>query len=227
MFMKTRSSKTTLTKGERQRLLGLLTPEQRVVIQNHVRFQRTSLFANQNLLGESTNWEFMEYHFNDNYDTNQGPQLFCDCGRRLKHQYILRNLNSGKTLKLGINHFADHTDIPEKVMKQLQNEIHHLDFGLDETLRRFRRGVKLNPELEAWLLKEKPEQFDKYAFDYAKVALPLTVEDTQLVRNEFAKHERQLKKASEPVKPRTRRTKKVKKAENKAKVDMYLKAFDW
>lgn len=224
---KEQTKKTVLSKEERQRIWQLLTPAQQAVLNEHVRYRQTSLFTNSNLLGESTDWEFVAYQLNENYDNVQGEQLFCDCGRRLKHQYMLQNQTSGKMLKLGISHFADHAQIPEPIMRQLQTQIHQLNFGLDETLRRYRRGVKLNPAVKAWLLAQDTHNYAPFTQEYVAVDLPLTVEDTYAIRNTFARFERQQLKAQQPVVKRTRRTKKVKQAENQAKVDLYLKAFDW
>lgn len=221
------TKKTVLSKEERQRIWQLLTPAQQAVLNEHVRYRQTSLFTNSNLLGESTDWEFVAYNLNENYDSHDGEQLFCDCGRRLKHQYILQNQSSGKVLKLGISHFADHAQIPEPIMRQLQTQIHQLNFGLDETLRRYRRGVRLNANVKAWLLTQKTHRYTPFTREYAEVDLPLTVEDTYAIRNAFARYERHQVKAQQPVVKRTRRTKKVKKAENQAKLNLYLKAFDW
>ncbi|MCM2436820.1 hypothetical protein [Periweissella beninensis] len=56
--------------------------------------------------------------------------------------------------------------------------------------------------------------------------LQFTVADTQLVRQAFAKYERQQQKASNPNQ-RPRQTKKQKRIQNQATVKLYLKAFDW
>ena len=131
-----KTKKVALTRERRQETWHNLTPEQQAVLKQHIRYQHTSLFVDQNLVGHGKNWEFVAYNYNDNYDSNSGPQLYCDCGRRLKHQYVLQN-EDGKLIKLGITHFADHIGIPEAVMRQLQTQIHHLDFGLDELLHVF------------------------------------------------------------------------------------------
>lgn len=221
------TKKTVLDRQTRQAIWQQLTYEQQQVLNNHVRFWQTSLFMNQNLLGESTDWEFQAYQLNENYDQPTLPQLFCDCGRRLKHQYVLVNQVSGKVIKLGISHFADHAQIPEPVMRQLQSQIHQLNFGLDETLRRVRRGVRLKPEVKEWLLTQDARNYSHFVFDYAKVDLPLTVEDTAIVRSGYGKFTREQAKLTNPPVKKIRRTKKVKRTENKAKVDLYLKAFDW
>lgn len=225
--MQKKTKKTVFTKETRQEIWQQLTPRQQKVLNEHVRYRQTSLFTNHNLLGEVTDWIFVAYHLNVNYDDLTQTQLYCDCGRRLKHQYWLKNKTSGKVLRLGINHFADHANIPEQVMHQLQMQIHQLNFGLDETLRRYRRGVKLNPEIKTWLLQQNAKDYSPFVMDYAQVNLPLSIEDTQLVRSAFGKYQRAQNKLMTPQTKRTRRTKKVKRAENQAKVDLYLKAFDW
>lgn len=223
---KKKTNKTILSKAERTRLWALLTLEQRQVLQEHLRYQHASLFTNNNLLGKATDWQFVEYRYNDNYgQPDVKDQLYCACGRRLKHQYVLKHQITHEQLALGINHFADHTDIAPLIMRQLQAQIHDINFGLDETLRRFRRGVKLKPAIVAWLATHGKAEFSTTILAYAQADLPLTVSETQLVKQAFAKYER--KQHPRPTSKRPRQTKKQKKINNQAKIDLYLKAFDW
>ncbi|MCT4395473.1 hypothetical protein EFS54_00335 [Periweissella beninensis] len=227
IMKKRKTTKTILSKAERNRLWQTLTAPQKTVLLAHLRYQQASIFTNNNLLGKATDWQFMAYRYNQYYDEpKQHEQLYCACGRRLKHQYILKHQLTGEQLALGINHFADHTDIDAAIMRQLQAKIHEVNFGLDETLRRYRRGVKLKPAIVTWLTTQKSNQFSDTILAYAQANLPLTVADTQLVRQAFAKYERQQQKASNPNQ-RPRQTKKQKRIQNQATVKLYLKAFDW
>ena len=199
-----KSSKVSLTKERRQETWHNLTSEQQAVLKQHIRYQHTSLFVDQNLIGHGSTWQFVAYNYNDNYDANTGPQLYCDCGRRLKHQYVLQN-QDGTLIKLGITHFADHIGIPEAVMRQLQTKIHHLDFGLDELLQRIRRHAGLNSEMRQWVIDNHTAYPDLPvdAIDFVAHSLPLE-KDVQ------AEIVRQYKKATYTPKPRQPRRKKPK-----------------
>lgn len=199
-----KSSKVALTRERRQETWHNLTSEQQEVLKQHIRYQHTSLFVDQNLIGHGSTWQFVTYNYNDSYDANNGPQLYCDCGRRLKHQYVLQN-EDGTLIKLGITHFADHIGIPEAVMRQLQTKIHHLDFGLDELLQRIRRHAGLNSEMRQWFIDNHTAYPDLPvdAIDFVAHSLPLE-KDIQ------AEIVRQYKKATYTPKPRQPRRKKSK-----------------
>ncbi|MGK4144582.1 hypothetical protein AB0X56_04815 [Weissella paramesenteroides] len=148
---KQKTKKVSLTKQRRAETWHQLTSEQQAVIQKHIRYEQTSLFMNHELVGHGRHWSLVAYHENFNYEDTHKPQLYCDCGRRLKYQYVLAN-DLGEEIKLGITHFADHIGISEPVARQLQTEIHQLNFGLDELLQRIRRHAGLNQEMRHWFI---------------------------------------------------------------------------
>ncbi|HCH60615.1 MAG TPA: hypothetical protein DEW45_04060, partial [Leuconostoc lactis] len=113
-----KSHKVALTKARRQETWQQLTAEQKAVLIQHIRYRQTSLMMDRQLFGRDGQWLFKAYHYNDAYDTPTEKQLYCACGRRLKHQYVLEN-GEGTEIRLGITHFADHLGIPETVMRQL------------------------------------------------------------------------------------------------------------
>lgn len=202
-----KSKKVSLTKQRRQETWAQLSYEQQLVIRRHIRYQQTSLFMNYELVGHGRHWSLTDYRENFNYDTQIGPQLYCDCGRRLKHQYILVN-DLGDEIKLGITHFADHIGIPEKVARQLQAEIHHLNFGLDELLQRVRRHAGLNADMQRWFLSHQDLFPDApvHTADFINNNLPPD-------RDIQADIVRKYKKATYVKKPRTH-TKKAKLSKN-------------
>jgi len=183
-----RSTKVSLTRQKRQETWQQLTTEQKRVIQAHIRFQHTSVFVDQNFVGLTGEWEFVAYYFNDNYDDHHGPQLYCDCGRRLKHQYVLQN-QTGQLIKLGITHFADHLGVPEDVVKQLQTQLHHINFGLDELLQRIRRHAGLNADMRTWFLTHQHEFNDlpTEAVPFIENQLPIDKENQATIVRAYKK----------------------------------------
>ena len=56
----------------------------------------------------SEEWELIDFKVNENYRTccNDTP-LYCECGKELKYQYILRSKSKDTIMKLGIEHFKN------------------------------------------------------------------------------------------------------------------------
>lgn len=202
---KPKSTKVALTKARRQETWQQLTPAQQAVLTQHIRYRQTSLLMNRQLLGRDGQWFFKAYNYNPGYDTPSAKQLYCDCGRRLKHQYVLQNA-SGTRVQLGIIHFADHLGLSETVMKQLQTQIHHIDFGLDEILQRIRRHAGLNSEMQHWFLSHHQDypNLPTDTLDFVSQGLPLE-------KHIQAEIIRQFKKATYQPKPQRPKLKKLSK----------------
>ena len=201
-----RSTKVSLTRQKRHETWQQLTPAQQHVIQEHIRFQHTSVFVDQNFVGLSGEWEFVAYHFNDNYDDNRGPQLYCDCGRRLKHQYVMQH-QTGRLIKLGITHFADHLGVPEDVVKQLQTQLHHINFGLDELLQRIRRHAGLNATMRTWFLQHQADFNDlpAEAVPFIEQHLPIDKENQAIIVRAYKKATYVPKPATVTPKPKKKK----------------------
>lgn len=130
-----------LTIRERWEIYARLTIPQRQVIDSHRKFLIRSAFIEDSYLNQS-DWEFVDLKIDETYPEKHKKErmLYCDCGRRLKFQYVLRSKKSGENIKLGIQHFKDHLNMPGEVAKEVNQRMNQVDFGLDELLWRKRHN---------------------------------------------------------------------------------------
>lgn len=130
-----------LTIRERWEIYARLTIPQRKVIDGHRKFLIRSAFIEDSYLNQS-DWEFVDLKIDETYPKKDKTErlLYCECGRRLKFQYILRSKTSGDSIRLGIQHFKDHLNMPSEVAKEVNQRMNQVDFGLDELLWRKRHN---------------------------------------------------------------------------------------
>ncbi|MBD7895554.1 hypothetical protein H9564_07600 [Limosilactobacillus sp. Sa3CUN2] len=143
----------TLTYQRRIAILSQLTAEQVAALNEFTRYALLSQFHTWHYL-KNTDWEFAGLVIDPYYErasSHRGENLYCDCGRRLKNQFILRSRSSGRQLKLGITHFQQHASIPEKVAKEIQAGVNEIHLYMDSILQRYVAG----------------HSFPHAAFDYA------------------------------------------------------------
>ncbi|MBO1301044.1 MULTISPECIES: hypothetical protein [unclassified Enterococcus] len=122
------------TSSQRWEIYERLTKEQRIVIDQHRRYLIHSRFLEENYLA-ATDWVFSDFKINPFFRTSRRQQkLYCECGRELKVQYIVRSSKTGKELKLGINHFAEHLHVSPTVAASINQGMTKVDLALDEIL---------------------------------------------------------------------------------------------
>lgn len=147
-----------LTMKERLEIYSRLTKNQRNLIDEHRKYLIRSEFIKDSYLSAS-DWDFVDLKMDELYPKthHKENQLYCQCGRRLKYQYIVKSKATGKKMGLGIQHFKDHLNIPQQVAKEIVDRLSNVDFGLDELLWLKRKGVEFPTEL-----------WDKYALSLYK-----------------------------------------------------------
>lgn len=143
-----------LTQKERGSLLNKATDKQKVFIKEYLKHGRRTVFSNVLAKGKASSvkdggvesaakrWELIDYLDAGN-DWQTQSQLFCECGRKLRYQYVVRNDKTGETKKFGITHFQDHTDIPPDLVKDIVKGIEKIDFEMDELLLKIADGWSL------------------------------------------------------------------------------------
>ncbi|EOP32334.1 DUF3895 domain-containing protein [Bacillus cereus] len=152
-----------LSQNERDLLLNDLSSEQRTYLADFLKRGKKTAFASilaqqkgANSKGESdhisTQWTLLDF-----IDAGKVTDtLKCECGRSLRYQYIVKNLNTGLTLRFGKNHFQEHTNIPSDIVKEVINGMLQIDYELDEILVKLKNnwslelneGIKLPVDLE-------------------------------------------------------------------------------
>ncbi|GAB6431314.1 hypothetical protein bcgnr5372_46140 [Bacillus luti] len=127
--------KTLLSELQRERILQSMSDEQRSYIEEHIRLDRRSMFANELADFKSDQqWELIDF-----IDAGEISDLKCQCGRRLRRQYIVQNIVTGEIIKLGSTHFEEHTGIPKNIAGQVKKGIHKIQYDLDELLNKFEK----------------------------------------------------------------------------------------
>ena len=122
------------TSSQRWEIYAKLTKKQRELVDKHRRYLISSRFMEEHYLA-ATDWVFSDFKINPFFRTKRSQQkLYCECGRELKVQYIVKSPKTGKILKLGINHFADHLHVSPTVAASIHQGMTKVDLALDELL---------------------------------------------------------------------------------------------
>lgn len=138
-----------MEKGERQLYLDYLTESQKEVLERYHKEEKNSVLQNQ-IFGQSDEWELIDIKVNANYhdtDQREAGKLYCMCDRPLKYQYVLVDRVENQILKLGIEHFKQHADIPDNIARQILKKKYQLDEWLDDILLTVKKH-KLNNQLK-------------------------------------------------------------------------------
>lgn len=144
-----------LLKYERDQIIETLTATQKDFLQSFLKRGKKTVFANllarEKASGSTETrdlaeeWELIDYH-------DAGPNwqatsdLFCECGRRLRYQYVVKNKLSQKIKYFGIDHFEMHTGIPGHLANKIRAGFETIDFELDELLIKLNQGWRLQDE---------------------------------------------------------------------------------
>ena len=89
-----------LTRQQREAILQHLTANQVQALSEFTRYAMLSRFHTHHYL-KQTDWEFQGMVIDPWYQRQHdhpGDNLYCDCGRRLKNQFILRSRTSGRSM---------------------------------------------------------------------------------------------------------------------------------
>lgn len=140
-----------LTSQTREKLLRAFSPRQQEGLRKLARLKKTSRMMNGHNFGQYAEWDFWDYHENNNYFDRTKKQLRCECGRILRYQFIVKNRIDGRVIPLGSKHFEDYTHIPLSVAKQLAKGIVAINLGLDEILVNMRDGKLFKGDILQWI----------------------------------------------------------------------------
>lgn len=145
--------KNHLSQHERDEIFTNLTDKQKVFLTAQLKRGRKTLFANvlaKDKAGSfsddvASKWEFLDYlDAGPGWQTN--AKLFCECGRTLRYQYIVKNSQTDEVMKFGITHFAEHTGISPELAKEIVRGVERIDYEMDEILMKILNGWTLKLE---------------------------------------------------------------------------------
>ncbi len=185
-----------LTQSERDSLLDTLSETQKEFIVHFMKRGKRTQFSNliakwkaeskseEGTEDTASNWEVIDY-------IDAGPDwsaagLQCECGRKLRRQYIVSNKITGVTNKFGRDHFQDHTNISPELAKSIIKGFDKIDFEMDEILIKIMDGWSLENE---WL-PPIPEDmvFPKDIAEHLENDIPLLERQINRLRYEIRKH---------------------------------------
>ncbi|MHA6250895.1 DUF3895 domain-containing protein [Oceanobacillus sp. CAU 1775] len=146
-----------LTQTERDKLLLNLNKKQKEFFHEYLRRGRKTAFANVLARDKAAGVDeasitevAQEWEFQDFIDAGPGwradAQLFCECGRALRYQYVVFNNQTKEVKKFGITHFEEHIGIPAHLVKEIINGIVKIDYEGDEILIKIANGWTLADE---------------------------------------------------------------------------------
>ncbi|MDI8346415.1 hypothetical protein MJM65_23645, partial [Salmonella enterica subsp. enterica serovar Montevideo] len=113
-----------LTIKERLEIYSRLNKQQRNLIDDHRKFLIRSEFLKDSYL-KASDWEFVDLKIDEKYPDihKKEHMLYCECGRRLKYQYIVKSKEKQTLMTLGIQHFKDHLNIPQQVATEITQRL--------------------------------------------------------------------------------------------------------
>lgn len=136
-----------LTVKNRQEIYQRLMKPQRLLIEKHKKYQMSSFFVNHHHLIDNQ-WVFETVNIDENYSRKlKRYQLYCECGKAIKYQFILKSQKTNETIALGITHFADHLGVSQEVANEIKKGLNHVDLALDELLWLKDRGYSFPADL--------------------------------------------------------------------------------
>jgi len=141
--------KVILQQQERDRLMESLSAPQREYIQHFVKRGKQTAFARELAASKGVqitptmsdkeveqfidDWLLVDYiDAGPNYREHQ--QYRCQCGRTLRHVYVVRHQRTGEQIRFGKEHFEEHTMIPAHCVKAILDGFQSVDYEMDELL---------------------------------------------------------------------------------------------
>ena len=135
----------TLSQQQRTAFYLELSAEQQIQLEHHRKYELRSRFTTYDYL-KATNWQFDEYIVDYHYP-HSNPGLHCQCGKKLKYQFILVSKDHQEKMALGIQHFSDHLGVSTKVANEIKKGLSQVDFGIDEILWLYHQNRRFPQEL--------------------------------------------------------------------------------
>lgn len=170
------------TSEERRNIIRTLSKSQRSALHIFSKLSQQSYFANV-----LASYKGTETYIFDGYIDHGGVRgnVTCLCGKPLRYEFILRDVNNGGKISLGKTHFQRELNIPDHIARQVHKGIHQINIELDEILDKLWRGdnklpqtieenitkLELSEEIECLLTANLPllRRHIDYLFDATKI----------------------------------------------------------
>lgn len=124
----------TLTVKNRQEIYQRLTKPQRELIEKYKKYKMGSFFLEKQYL-KAEEWDFHTLNVDENYNQKlKKYHLYCQCGKPVKYQFVLKSKATNEKIQLGITHFTDHLGVTPAVASEIKKGLNQVDLALDEIL---------------------------------------------------------------------------------------------
>lgn len=141
-----------LKQTERDQIRSELSESQNKFLNDFLKRGKKTGFANELAKSKANSdskediaaeWELVDY-LDAGSSWMVDSQLYCECGRKLRYQYIIRNLKTESIKKFGETHFEEHTGIPPQLANKILKGFEKIDYELDEILLKIRNNWTLS-----------------------------------------------------------------------------------
>lgn len=148
------SVRDRLTQNERNSIMTTLNEKQQDFLHNLLKRSRRTHFANILAKGKAgaegtteiaKQWEFIVY-LDAGENWRLESELYCECGIKLRYQYVVKNNITKEIKKFGSSHFEQHTGIPAELAREIKKGFDKIDYELDEILSKINAGWTLVDE---------------------------------------------------------------------------------
>lgn len=179
--------KRYLEKSTRDDWFEALSEEQRQFLTDRLKRSKQTHFANvlarhkadpdwKGEEGHDLDREMMSWVLIDIIDAGAvSDRLRCECGKKLRYQYVVENTMTGAIKRFGITHFQEHSGLPPRVVKDIVNGLQRIDYELDDILWKQHNG---------WTFPVSDKEMDQFTDvirEQLRLKLPLTDAQEQYV----------------------------------------------
>lgn len=143
-----------LTEEKVSQYMSLLNQAQREFLENHIKQSKKSkwleVLAKRKGISielvmdmEALDAKIADWVLVDVLDGGFGKRPYrCECGQRIRFQYIVFHKEKNEKLKLGSTCFENYTHLSKEIVKDIKAGLHSIDLERDEILIKFRQGER-------------------------------------------------------------------------------------
>ncbi|MBB6451780.1 hypothetical protein HNQ94_000201 [Salirhabdus euzebyi] len=131
----------------------------------------------------------------DGGDNWRVKELYCECGKQLRYQYIIRHVKTNEIRKFGIVHFEEHSGLPSEIVKEVIKGFQKIDYELDELL------VKISSGWHLPFILPEDLQIPSDIEEHLNLHLPLLDRQIQRLGNLISEHEEKIHRQRISTKP--------------------------
>ncbi|WP_047985482.1 hypothetical protein [Ornithinibacillus californiensis] len=130
----------TLSQRERDLIFMRLNEKQTKYVHTQLKGLKQRIFEEK-----LDNWQLIDF-LDAGPFWRREPWFYCECGKAIRYQYIIRNKETGEVKKIGMSHIQMHTGITPEQAREFRRAIMEIYDELGELLWKFNTGWSLEDE---------------------------------------------------------------------------------